>query len=802
MFANRSRPYRAVRGIVVAVLLAPVLAGAVPPRMPTEGVLRDVAGNPAPDGTYTAVFALYAAENDGDSLWMESQKLQVANGSFHAELGSVAPLEPILFADGKERWLELAIEGDPPLPRWPVGTAVYAFHAAGAAVANALQCTGCIPLDALAPDTITALTYTSGMALNAVQEAGYVTAAELSGYATLADLAEYVKTTQLASVAISGNYADLSGGPDLAAVAVSGSYADLIGAPDLNALNAATLGGHAPNNTGTPIQNSVPVTGADGKIPVALLPADMPGGDPDLNNDLLTSTFSVAVCSGDPPATANGTGADVGVASATLALAGAGEVLSASASIEVSHSDLGSPTLTLSVSGPGAVVVDIDKPDASGVWEIDLSDSLAGAESMGEWILDVTDVGKNDGYATIVSWCLDLEYLSSDTVEVKGQLITPVGGIHDTTSFMLGNMLSYALDGADVTSQHNLVVGLDAGYRTFMESQGDALVAMDLSNVYFVAVEAKNWPCSGKCIQTGPNAWIQYEAGATYEEARARLVSTVYAEAESSPAGAAVGLAAIRTAEERDIGRRAYIASVAISGNGTAHASSTLTGTFSNTFDNVGCSSWAEGSANKNKYANFSKVYWEMDTGGWDTLLEISAPSGSGGSSDSQFGDDTTPNETDNPTAVRLQGVLFGQSSTGSAWFRSASGKALVFCSSDVAWAHTGTGSHSIYDFSSQGIPDMSASSWDALSVGFLTSPVELSGTERYGIIKLDKQLVPGNTITLQASFDDGEHWTDVTEGEVFRVAHPGSAAIFRVTIQRQTPAQQSQVKQYAFYYW
>ena len=202
-------------------------AWAVPPLMPTQGVLRDQAGNLAADGVYAVTFALYAAPTGGDPVWVEPREVTVSAGVFETRLGEGVALVPSDFAAHPALWLEATVAGDPPLPRWPLGSSAYALHSVSADVASGLQCTGCIGLEALSSEVQVALTYTDEMAVLAADAAGFARLSDLAGYATLADL---------------------------------------------SAVDALTLGGYAPNDTGAPAGAAIPVTGADGKIPEDLLP--------------------------------------------------------------------------------------------------------------------------------------------------------------------------------------------------------------------------------------------------------------------------------------------------------------------------------------------------------------------------------------------------------------------------------------------------------------------------------------------------------------------------------------------------
>jgi subtilisin-like proprotein convertase family protein len=136
--------------------------GAIPLLMPVQGVMRDNAGNPAGAGSYAVVFALYPSQTAAIPVWSEPWPpsggacsagatgcLEVAEGGvFTVYLGTHLPLDPSLFSAGPT-WLGMAVEGEPELPRRPLGAGGYAFHAARAEVAEGLECTGCIEVGAL-----------------------------------------------------------------------------------------------------------------------------------------------------------------------------------------------------------------------------------------------------------------------------------------------------------------------------------------------------------------------------------------------------------------------------------------------------------------------------------------------------------------------------------------------------------------------------------------------------------------------------------------------------------------------------
>jgi len=93
------------------------------------------------------------------------------------------------------------------------------------------QDVGALPDDTVIPTTTSEL----------VNDSGFVSAGELARVATTGQYSDLSGTPELAAVATSGAYSDLSGKPVLAAVATSGSYTDLLDTPTLPIVNNATL---------------------------------------------------------------------------------------------------------------------------------------------------------------------------------------------------------------------------------------------------------------------------------------------------------------------------------------------------------------------------------------------------------------------------------------------------------------------------------------------------------------------------------------------------------------------------------
>jgi subtilisin-like proprotein convertase family protein len=192
---------------------APALA-AVPTTSLVEGALLGGDGGPVADGSYAVTFRLYKSASEAEAGWTEGPvDVVVTKGQFQHVLGSKTQLTPDTLGSLGTPWLGMQVESDPELPRKAMHSVPFSSRAA---VAESLDCSGCIQI----------------------------------GHLDAQLLAPYAKTTDLAKVATSGSYADLAGAPQLADVALSGGYADLTGVPDLNVYaKAASLAAVATSGT-------------------------------------------------------------------------------------------------------------------------------------------------------------------------------------------------------------------------------------------------------------------------------------------------------------------------------------------------------------------------------------------------------------------------------------------------------------------------------------------------------------------------------------------------------------------------
>jgi len=125
------------------VLLCGSALAEAPSLIRAQGRLSGQADQPVVDGKYGVVVSLYASQIAPDPLWQKSfVAVDVVDGLFTITLeksDADAPLGAGVF-DG-ERWLGVAVEGDPELTRTRFVSVPYALRAS---VAEGLACSGCV----------------------------------------------------------------------------------------------------------------------------------------------------------------------------------------------------------------------------------------------------------------------------------------------------------------------------------------------------------------------------------------------------------------------------------------------------------------------------------------------------------------------------------------------------------------------------------------------------------------------------------------------------------------------------------
>lgn len=98
----------------------------IPHTMSYQGVLTDNSGVPVTDGSYSLTFKMYDVSINGDSLWQETQNVQVTGGLFNVILGSATPLN---LPFDKQYWLGIAIgNGTELMPRTALTASPYSLN--------------------------------------------------------------------------------------------------------------------------------------------------------------------------------------------------------------------------------------------------------------------------------------------------------------------------------------------------------------------------------------------------------------------------------------------------------------------------------------------------------------------------------------------------------------------------------------------------------------------------------------------------------------------------------------------------
>ena len=433
--------------LALSALSAPEASAAVPPSSLVEGLLTSAGGGAAADGNYKVTFTLYKDEVGGNPLWSEADvAIGVKGGAFGHALGSKTPLTQQVLNDlGGKGWLGLKVESDPELPRKPLASVVYALRAA---VAEGLECSGCVKAGHIEGGILAGFAKTADLAKVAVTG----DFADLKGGP---DLTAYAKSASLAKVALSGAFADLTGGPDLSAyaklaaladVAKTGNYSDIKGIPVLAKI--ATTGEYADLKSqpvlvkvGAACGTGLVIKGikADGthECVLAMDPANFPPDAIDeisnklIANQFLDSTFGT-------PNVDIKDGFLFGVAD-SLQFPDIGIAQKLNVSVHITNTNI--QFLTISVFDPAGVehlLHDGDKkgsgtllktsyPNPTPQLTKDLT-TWVGKNPMGEWTLKVVDTGSPNPAKTgldgkIVAWSVDIQTLSSKKIAVNGKLI-------------------------------------------------------------------------------------------------------------------------------------------------------------------------------------------------------------------------------------------------------------------------------------------------------------------------------------------------------------------------------------------
>ncbi len=420
-------------------LLAPAAHAAVPGFSAVEGVLTASGGTPAADGVYAVTFGLYKEETGGNPVWTEGPvNIGVKGGQWTHQLGSAKALTTSA-VNGGNLWLSLQIGSDPELPRRQLSATAFAVRAAAA---DALECSGCVGAGHIDPKLFEGMVKKTDLA--AVALSGNFS--DLKGGP---DLTGYVKSSALAPVATSGEFKDLKGGPDLSAyvkaaslapVSQSGSYNDLKDKPTISDAGktgnyADLLGKPALAQVGKACGTGLVVNGikADGSLECTAS-AIAPDLIDEISNGLIWNQFVDSTAGGQNIAIPDGLGAgksdsltfpDIGTAQAIWVDVDLLNSQIQDITMELYGPGMSAPYVLHAKTGTGQTIkaaYNKTTPLAQG----DMNKDWVGKNPKGTWSLTVKDPNDNQlGVADDgkFSWSLSIQTLSTKKIQVKGNLI-------------------------------------------------------------------------------------------------------------------------------------------------------------------------------------------------------------------------------------------------------------------------------------------------------------------------------------------------------------------------------------------
>lgn len=416
MCAQRSWQFPALLTALCGMLLPNALWAAVPTTMGVEGAIVSSAGGPAADGNYALTFSLLDGPA-GNPVWTEQGlTVTVKGGQFATALGVKTPLGAAVFSG--DRWLQVQVGQDPPMPTQQVRAVALALRAA---TADALDCSGCVKAAQLDPAVLSGYAKSSDLA-------GLAQKSDLSGFAQKGDLADYVKAASLAKVAGTGAYADLLGTPKLADVATSGAYGDLGGLPVLAKVGATCGSGL--------VMKGIKADGSYECVSGSLSAADLPKNALDIvSNGQLTNKFSQVFASTAVPIDI-ADNLPAGVADG-IVVPDVGTAIALTVSVKLTNSDVSKVRITLfdpagaahtlyDQNGKGTAL-DLTFPAPDAVVKGDLA-AWVGKNPKGTWSISVADLagpGGKDGKLT--AWSINVSVLSNQKVASVGLLQTPGG---------------------------------------------------------------------------------------------------------------------------------------------------------------------------------------------------------------------------------------------------------------------------------------------------------------------------------------------------------------------------------------
>lgn len=366
------------------------------------------------------------------------------------------------------------------------------------------------------------------------------------------------------------------------------------------------------------------------------------------------------------------------------------------------------------------------------------------------------------------------------------------------TSFVLNNMINFALDGATTTNQDNLKIDLfgadTAQYLEFMEYNAgtDLYECMDNTVTYYIIIEATSTDATSvgnvNIAQMSTGKWIVWASAGTYEVNRSEVLAYLFKPTAISTVTTArsianfVSITAIKTDDSDDQGKRASYAYLNTTAAGFQVA--TKTGTFNAGGNAVSSWSSCNGSA-----ANVSR--WEIPSG-------TARNTEGGGATNDEFGDDLSADEVNSPADCQIE---HNGSGAGAAITM-----AIILHESTISWATVLDGQTDNNDFDADFLVDHSIPAFTAVTESDLTCRITTDSTtvttnENLAIVNSVNTLTAGNTIAYEISFDNGSNWLAATESVLTESTNTGTNFRVRMTITRATNTETDSITSYAAYY-
>jgi len=220
--------------------------------------------------------------------------------------------------------------------------------------------------------------------------------------------------------------------------------------------------------------------------------------------------------------------------------------------------------------------------------------------------------------------------------------------------------------GADVQYQLRTADPLTINQNSFVEISATSIneIELTINNCVIIPKSAGVWILGS--TTTGDD-----------EVARSEVYKTLfYGTNGSNPkvTSAITSLTTLKTSVARDVGKQAHY----VARNHNQNVTIDSDGVFANTTTNTAVSSWSYMDPNPGK-----TMFWQIPTG---TTVHTTTSAIS-----SEYGIDTSADETDNPTNCRLESTSSGTGAYNM--------NALVLCVGDITWTPSGGGTETTIDF-------------------------------------------------------------------------------------------------------